>query len=135
MRIILMLVIGFLPFEVLGFNWKKCSSQRLGEASIFGVTTSSSQFTSSTGGCSAIGMSRDEQAQLFYAINYDKVLEDIARGRGEYYLSLSGLWGCGEEDSLKRVHPLRQEYSTLLELEDEAQYYFIKKHMKCKRKG
>lgn len=115
-------------WTLVSFNWRKCSNQNLGDASIFGVTTSSGQFTTSTGGCAAIGMAKEDQAQVFYAFNHEKVLEDIAKGGGEYYSSLSRLWGCANKLDRSLV---QQRYMSLNQLELEDQYRAVKGFSGC----
>lgn len=125
-----------IPVYSYAYNGSDCRNYLFGKDGGYNrLGISTSQFISSTGACSAIGMNREEQAQLFYVNNYDKVMEDIARGRGEYYLTISGMWGCRKEDALNKIHPLRQGYPLLLKLDEEGQYNFIKKYVKCSMRG
>lgn len=122
--------------QAFAFNSNKCTRfldrGTLVSGPIY-LTTSSFQFVSSTGACAAVGMNVEEEAKSFYSFNSDKVLEDIARGKGEYYSSLSALWGCKQDEAVRMVHPLRRGYSVLLKLEVDRQYEFIKKQ--CSNEG
>lgn len=55
-------------------------------------STWASQFTSSWGGCAAIGIR--EQRELFIATNSINLIADSARGSGEYIDALAELSGC-----------------------------------------
>ncbi|MFP5520744.1 MAG: DUF3015 family protein [Bdellovibrionia bacterium] len=113
------------------FNWRKCKSNKIDTrgdsfhtqivSGIFDYSYSTAQFITSTGECSAIGMSSDERAQLFYAFNYDKVLEDIAKNRGEYLASFEKILGCKVEFS-----KLRNNYDALSRASIEEQFYAVR---------
>ncbi len=83
--------------QVRAFNWRQCqlddsvSSESSGGLTVRG-SSSTLQFTSSTGACSAIGMR--EQRALFVMENFDNVLKDSSRGSGEYIAVIGKLSGC-----------------------------------------
>jgi hypothetical protein len=60
----------------------------------------SSEFTSSYGGCAAIGLR--ERRDMFLLSNTDAVILDSARGQGEYVVALAALSGCRDLDSAKK---------------------------------
>lgn len=95
---------------------------------IMNTTYSVGQSLTSTGGCAAIGMTKEEQAQVFYAFNHEKVLEDIAKGGGEYYSSLSRLWGCPYKLDRSLI---QQKYMSLNQLKLEDQYSVVKGFSGC----
>ena len=90
---------------------------------VMNTTYSIGQFTTSTGGCAAIGMNNEERAQSFYAFNHEKVLEDIAKGGGEYYSSMSRLWDCSDKPNILSA---RQNYSALVKQDISQQYKMLK---------
>src|SRR5918992_472857 len=62
-------------------------------------TASSSDFTSSTSGKSSSGKAtnQEEKASLFAAANFDRLKEDMAKGRGEHLSSFALLLGIPKE--------------------------------------
>lgn len=70
---------------------------------------------------------------MLYVVNEDKVLVDIARGRGEYYLGLTQLWGCEQASALREVESLRPSLPELLKLGTEEQYKLIKEKIRCQK--
>lgn len=120
MWLLIMLLVTNVSFA---YNRNKCRNYLFGKSGGYNrLGISTSQFVSSTGACAAIGMNREEKAKSFYAFNNDKVLDDIAKGTGEYYLALTKLWGCKEEVALMNVKQLRSSYIELLNSEVEGQY-------------
>ena len=105
------------------FNGKKCWNFLYRWYAI-GVVffTGTSQYSSSTGTCSAMAMNREEQAQHFYAFNQDKILEDIAKSRGDYLASFEHILGCKVE-----LVELRKNYAELAVKHMEDQYQLIRK--------
>lgn len=116
--------------NAFAFNWGKCKRFLNRDNSLTGAAgfASTTSFFSSTGDCAAIGMKSEERAKVFYAFNYDKVLDDIARGNGEYYVTLTKLWECEKEFSPGNMNKIRNEYSELLRAKVEDQYEMIKDH-------
>lgn len=99
----------------------------MGQGQGWGMVVSATSFVSSTGDCSAIAMNNEERAQRFYAFNHEKVLEDIAKGGGEYYSSLSSLWNCKD----KNVMAARGNYAAIIRLDTVKQYAALKKLITC----
>lgn len=132
---LLFLVLGL----CFGFNWSKCErglidTDREGISTqiVSGISNSVyslAQLTTSTGGCAAIGMNNEERAQSFYAFNHEKVLEDIAKGGGEYYSSMSRLWDCNDKLNIQSA---RKKYSTLVKQDINQQYKTLKTVSGCR---
>lgn len=79
-----------------GFNWNKCETSMKGYPLLIDLLISTSQFSTSTGGCSMIGqISHDKK--VFVAQNYEDMKVDSARGQGEYLDSYASLAGCNEQ--------------------------------------
>ncbi len=78
-------------------------------------------------------MNKEERAQSFYAFNHEKILEDVAKGGGEYYASLSRLWDC--DDRLTPTDEIRRNYHSISKLELEDQYMSLKGSSGCKANG
>lgn len=114
------------------FNFSKCEPIIRGGNGI-GALGSSTSYISSTSECSAIGMNREDQAKLLYVFNEDKVLEDIAKGDGEYYRAMSKLWGCKQDLVKSDIQGIRKSYHKLLRVNNEARYYLIKQSSSCSK--
>ena len=71
------------------------------------VSSTSSQFTSSWGECSALGMR--EQREVFIASNADQLMIDSARGGGEYLEALADLSGCHDGPARKQFYSAMQK--------------------------
>ena len=107
------------------FNWRRCTTgQDLGTKHIFGVTTSSAQFTTSTGGCKMFGATQSKKSKMFYAINYDKIKEDAARGGGEYLEHFAYLSGCQKNYSTW-AHTLQIDFEKVFKNQMESSYNLI----------
>lgn len=66
------------------FDWDKCRKQEiLGGAGFMAFSVSSTQFTSSWGGCAMIGMAEHDK-KVFLVQNFENIKIDSARGTGEY---------------------------------------------------
>lgn len=119
------LIIVFIVFSnfAWGYNSSRCKRMidSYGSLNPGRFMISSSSFITSTGDCAAIGMTSEERAQSFYAFNSDKVLEDLAKGNGEYLSSIEHLWGCTAD--IKKV---RSQYRDILSLDIEKQYLEIR---------
>ncbi|MFP5492918.1 MAG: DUF3015 family protein [Bacteriovoracia bacterium] len=112
-----------IPLYAEAFNGRNCY-RFLERWRYLGVPifTGTSQYSTSTGACSAIGLNKEDQAQYFYAFNQDKVLEDIAKSKGEYLASFERILGCKME-----LSDLRKNYSALTSIEIEGQYEVVRK--------
>ena len=105
----------------LAYNHKRCVPTMASAAGV-GVLVSTVSYVSSTGECAAIGMNKEEQAQHFYAFNQDKVLEDIAKSKGDYLASFEHILGCKVE-----LVELRKNYAELALKHMEDQFQLIRK--------
>ena len=86
----------FTTSYAFSFNWEKCRNMDKGVwrlVGFFSPFTMSTQFTSSWGECSAIGL--NEIKKNFMNNNKDLILTDIAKGGGEYLVALGRL--CGKK--------------------------------------
>lgn len=98
-KVILFLLLLVSTDIAFSFNWNKCRRNVLNSAEgnkILGITmagSSTSSFVSSTGECAMIGKT-DHDAKVFIANNKDKLLQDFAKGEGEYARSFAELYGC-----------------------------------------
>ena len=105
---------GFLlflsPSLAFGFNWHKCR-HNVGAPGLAGMTSSTTQFTSSWGACSMLGMT--EQRKLFVASNIENLKTDAARGEGEYLNTLASLYGCDQISAHYLSNLLKTNYGKI----------------------
>lgn len=99
--------------QVYGFSWQQCERGVIAKSTVFGEMWfySSSQFTTSTGECAAIGYHSKENKELFYAQNDLELQLDIAKGEGAYVSELTAIYGCDNIEQVKR--DLNQNYSQI----------------------
>lgn len=125
------------------FNWKKCERTWIDKSSWMGegLFTSTTSFFSSTGACAMIGKS-DHDAKVFIAHNKEKMLEDFARGGGEYAYAFASLYSCDPISQQLFLISVKEKYIDLLKLqENEEVFGFLKKEIsnlegsggRCKR--
>ncbi|MFP5492922.1 MAG: DUF3015 family protein [Bacteriovoracia bacterium] len=89
------IVLLFLIFEhAYAFDNKKCSRIMVGGSGL-GVFLSTSSYVSSTGDCAMMGQV-DHDKKVFIAYNHDKLIDDFAKGSGEYSRSFARLHGCNK---------------------------------------
>lgn len=102
LKILILLIIIF-SSETYAFNKMKCFKVRyatgIGELDIFLATTAlpttTAQYITSTGGCSALGMNEKERV-IFVVENSDHLRDESARGTGEYLEAYAILSGCSD---------------------------------------
>lgn len=87
--------------------------------------TSTSQFVSSSGECSALGLIRDHEDRVFYVVNRSSVETDIAKGSGEYLQTLKAYWTC-ESESLETIQYLRSNFEIFSKLNNEESFNLLK---------
>jgi hypothetical protein len=95
------------------FDSKKCHEANVEVSNWvgpFGLFTSSGQFTSSTGGCAAIGLNSNQKTQAFVASNIKELQKDIARGDGEYLTALTHLLGLDPNLSSAFKNKMQRHY-------------------------
>lgn len=127
-KIVLLIVSIFTGQISSAFDGEKCL-HIMGQGYGWGMVVSATSFVSSTGDCSAIAMNNEERAQSFYAFNHEKVLEDVAKGGGEYYSSMSRLWDCNDKLNIQSA---RKNYSTLVKQDINQQYKTLKTVSGCR---
>lgn len=74
-----------------------------------------------------MGATQNKDAEIFYAFNSKKVLEDIAKGGGDYITALSQSWGCSKTDTDYLILAQKQSYSKLTSMSLEKQYLYLEK--------
>ena len=127
-----------------GFEWNKCKG--IAYAGLGGGWfTSSTQWTSSFGKCSMMGLSPFERPKVFVAMNIDKLSVDSSKGNGEYLASFSKLASCDTHTSQKLPdrlqNNLKQIYGVDLQSSAEEVYNRISelvrtdKELSCKYLG
>lgn len=100
------------------FDYQKC--RRVGVGNGAGYFLSTTSYVSSTGPCSMIGKFEHDR-KIFFAENFDKILDDFARGNGEYAMTFARLSGCTQSTQTiypklmkKNFVPLLNSYSSEL---------------------
>lgn len=104
------------------FNYSKCV-RYLQPFGMFGGITSSTQYSSSSGACSAMA-SKAEEKKRFFVINYDKFQNEAAQGRGEHLYVFGKLSNCSNLSLLKLNETLKKEYKLLFSSQYEERSYF-----------
>jgi hypothetical protein len=68
----------------------------------FGIQTFA--ITTGTSECTASGAVKSErETDVFVAVNFDSLKNEIARGSGEHLVALANLMGCERSDSFART--------------------------------
>ncbi len=101
------LVFAYLAFggDAMAFKASRCAKVFPGESKglgkvekiwyvMFSVSTSTSQFLTSTGDCKMIGGISQEERKIFVAGNADQLRMDMVRAEGEYLSAAAFLYGC-----------------------------------------
>jgi len=71
--------------------------------------------TSGTSGCNADStVQRDQEQEVFVAVNLDHLSQDMAQGHGAYLDSLAGLMGCPTDVAADFSRMTQERYETLL---------------------
>jgi hypothetical protein len=74
------------------FNFNKCK-RIIPTGNGAGIFLSTTSFFSSTGECAMIGEAEHDK-KVYFVHNFDKMLEDFAKGNGEYAQSFAKMHGC-----------------------------------------
>jgi hypothetical protein len=110
----------FQGLTVLGILVLGLSSGCTIKATIDTLTNGTTNFLSSTTGKSwwtEDGLvKREEYAKAFVAINHDVLLQDIARGQGEYVQSFGTILGIPPSQQAHFRQLLQDQYSVLVEI-------------------
>ena len=87
MKIFLIFALTLFSISSLAYNDSRCN--RVFGRYFWGASglVSTSQFSSSTGECAAFGMN-EEARQQYYALNFDQIKSDAARGEGDWMKTL-----------------------------------------------
>lgn len=108
MKIVLVILLLGISLPVLSFNFRNCK-RSLQPYGMFGGITSSVQFSTSTGACAAVAY-RAEEKERFFAINYDKLQNEAARGYGEHLYTLGQLSNCSKDEQFKLNEYFKKNY-------------------------
>lgn len=110
--------------SAFAFNWNKCKRfMNRDPNDLFGIdfTTSTSQWSSSSGDCSMIGeKSHDEK--VFFAQNFEEIKIDVARGGGEYLSAFNSYSSCQGQD-----RELQSNYENIFVHDMESSFKNLKK--------
>lgn len=124
MKIVLLLSFAFLNFNSYAFNWKECKSKRFRSGvqilGLFEASSSSAEFSTSTGDCAMIGVVKHDR-KVFMAYNLDKIQIDAARGKGDYLSTLASLYRCQAGDVEVFSRRMQMNYSKLFNSENNSQ--------------
>lgn len=110
--------------SAMSFNGHRCN-RFLMKGPMFRGLTTVSQFTSSTGECSAVGM-KDDMQKKFFVENYDNLMKDFSRGTGEYANGFFKLSSCGNNAKSIVIRNIRTQFSNLIDLNEEESFLQIK---------
>ena len=121
MRLTVVLLI--ISFNIFAYNHSKCMNGTKDYIGPIGVSVSFSSFFTSTGDCALIGAVQQRQ-QFFYA-NKEQMLNDIAKGLGEYLASYGFLSSCSGERLDKASLGLQRQMSDLLNVDEGKQFELI----------
>ncbi|MFT6069644.1 MAG: hypothetical protein ACJAT2_001575 [Bacteriovoracaceae bacterium] len=142
------IVLGLLFVMYSGVSFAYDGSKCMGalkKGGSWGWLTSSSQFLSSWGQCSMIGLAPQERPKFFVAQNVDKLIIDSAKGEGEYLASFSKLASCDAYTSQKLPDRLQNNLKQIYgdDLQNDAQEVYKRiselvradKELSCKYLG
>jgi len=103
-RFSIFLILCTYSFYSYGFNWNRCARNVIDKGTIVGEMwfSSTSQFSSSTGDCAAIGYHSKENKKVFYVQNKLELQLNIAKGEGVYLTELNSIYGCKESLNLNK---------------------------------
>lgn len=104
------------------FNGRKCDTLIGRKGGFYYLPLSTAQFTSSTGACSAIGKTKEEERQLFYAVNWEFIQNDVAKGNGENLDALIKLSGCKRNSNSNLQRKLKDRYQYIFVNDVERSY-------------
>lgn len=127
MKFLIMIPVLFYCEASHAFSWRKCKSYLTSPGrSLFGVgaIVSMSQFSSSWGGCSALGHNEDAR-KAYFATNFEAIQNDIVKGQGEALNTLLSYNQCYQSKS-KIIHTLKNDFSSLFTSDQENFYENIR---------
>lgn len=111
--------------NLFALNGRKCDNL-MRKKTFWGLpsflTTSSAQFTSSTGECSVLGDNKEEQKRSFYFANIEQLKNEIARGSGENLTTLFLLNGCPKKTGNFLEKQLQKNIEAILIPDKEKSY-------------
>ena len=101
----------FCRSDCFAFNYEKCS--KIGVGNGVGYFFSTTSYVSSTGPCSMLG-SVENSRKVFFAQNFDKILDDFSKGSGEYAQSFAFMNGCSHEVQIMYPRLMQKNFINLL---------------------
>jgi hypothetical protein len=91
-----------------------------------GEFSSTTQFVSSNGECSAIGLNEEQKKRESYiARNLDEIKQDVARGQGEHLDALYVLSGCGGSLESEFYRTLQSQFERLEGVDNERAWFSV----------
>jgi len=104
----IILIGTFLHLSVAqAFVWEDC--RRVSDAHIFGITTTTGMYVSSTGECSAYRTRATlDEAREFIDANQDSLKQEIAAAKGEHLDALTAMFRCTRYRD--DIYPTLQKY-------------------------
>ncbi len=117
----LVLIIVF-TFPAFGFDWERCKNSddfRAAWVSIGFVT--SSEFTTSTGECSALAMNDTEEKKKYVTQNVNNLKIDTALGRGQFLAEYLFLNSCKDINNLQGK--VKQKYNYIFSDSEPSKIY------------
>lgn len=115
------LLLIFYSSSSFGFNYRKCT-QFMARWGYPSSLTSATQWTSSTGACSAMA-SRTEEKKRFFVINYEKFQNEAAQGRGEHLYTFGLLSGCSLTKQSEFNVLLKKNYQSIFSRDYRARSF------------
>lgn len=121
-KILLSIVAVLIPLHAYSFNWSKCRRNTFDRPDTGARTfLSTSQFTSSTGACAAIGI-KESVRKEYYAVNFDQIKADAAKGDGEYITTLLSISQCTNRDGHRLKIYLKYYFEDYFNLNAKKSY-------------
>jgi Protein of unknown function (DUF3015) len=105
------------------FNWRKCSRTFVSGGDGKGIFISTSSFFSSTGDCAMIGKLEHDK-KVFVNNNFQLMLSDFAKGRGEYAEAYAKMHGCSLSAQKAFSRIMKEQYDSFLELNSKRELYY-----------
>jgi hypothetical protein len=127
---ILILASLLASINAFAFNWQRCSFSQpvsgqgggllqVSSTFVTNVGISSSQFMSSWGECSMVGEIQNVR-RTFIAQNLPYLMQDIAKGSGEYLSAYARLHDCNTAGNSQYGRVMKQQYAELTQLDFEG---------------
>ncbi|MFP5387570.1 MAG: DUF3015 family protein [Bacteriovoracia bacterium] len=120
-KFMISILLSFYILNAFAFKSEKCR-RFIGRVGMYGFFSSTTSYVSSTGECAMIGKT-DHDAKVFIAHNFDKMLEDFAKGKGEYALAFAGLYNCDPTSQQLFVIAVKEKYIDLLRLHESRDVF------------